>query len=249
MADHQGASADMKLLVIVPHPDDEINLAAQFILSLKGKVETYIVYTTNGDCDQDIDNKRIQEAIDALALIGVDEDHVILMGYTCNWKSGQHIFDSNGVVSSATGKSITNSLPTHPEYCYSKYGIHHEFTYDNYKKDLRAILEDIYPEVVICVDFDRNIDHRAASITFDKLMGEILKENNAYRPLVLKKFAYNGVWQGPRDYYSNPPSPTINRQEFYYSGGFHELESPAYTWGGTYRTAGRSWNDNTCITR
>lgn len=221
-----------KLLVIAPHPDDEINLAAQFILSIKEPIDAYVLYTTNGDNAISVGNKRLQEAIDALSLIGIEEDHVIFLGYANGYESGKHIFGSETTVISKIGKTKTSALPQHPEYCLSKYGIHHAFTYDHYRSDLKNVIEDLMPNTIICVDFDSHPDHRAASLTFDIVMGEILKERDTYRPLILKKFAYNGVWNGPKDYYITPPRPTIRRPDPYYSGAIHELESPAYTWGG-----------------
>lgn len=53
-----------KVLVIAPHPDDEINLAAQLIIELhKLKAEVYVLYTTNGDADFKIGNRRLGEFI------------------------------------------------------------------------------------------------------------------------------------------------------------------------------------------
>lgn len=67
-----------KVLVIAPHPDDEINLAAQLIIELhKLKAEVYVLYTTNGDADFKIGNRRLGEAIRALSLIDIPEKNII----------------------------------------------------------------------------------------------------------------------------------------------------------------------------
>lgn len=220
-----------RALVIAPHPDDEINLAAQLIFELhKLKAEVYVLYTTNGDADPKIGNRRLGEAINALSVINVPEKNVIFLGYANDWKDGTHIFESKEIVTSKLGKIRTNALKTHPEYCYRKYGRHHDFIYSNFKQDFKDVINELLPDLLICVDFDKHPDHRAASLTFDKVMGELLKEKKEYRPLVLKKFAYNGVWFGKKDYYNVPFEPTLNEDNFFYSGAFHELESPAYTW-------------------
>ena len=221
-----------RALVIAPHPDDEINLAAQLIIELHQlKAEVYVLYTTNGDADPKIGNRRLEEAINALSVINVPEENVIFLGYANDWKDGTHIFESNEIVTSKLGKTRTNALKTHPEYCYKKYGKHYDFIYSNFKQDLKDVINDLLPDLLICVDFDKHPDHRATSLTFDKVMGDLLKEKTDYRPLVLKKFAYNGVWFGKKDYYSVPFEPTLKSDDFFYSGAFHELESPAYTWG------------------
>lgn len=220
-----------RALVIAPHPDDEINLAAQLIIELnKLKAEVYVLYTTNGDADPKIGNRRLGEAIRALSLINVPEENVIFLGYANDWKDETHIFESNEIVTSKLGKTKTNALKTHPEYCYRKYGKHHDFIYSNFKQDFKDVINELLPDLLICVDFDKHPDHRAASLTFDKVMGELLKERTEYRPLVLKKFAYNGVWFGKKDYYNVPFEPTLKEDDFFYSDAYHELESPAYTW-------------------
>ena len=44
-----------KALVVAPHPDDEINLAAQLIIELQKQfIDRYILYTTNGDAETKI---------------------------------------------------------------------------------------------------------------------------------------------------------------------------------------------------
>lgn len=220
-----------KVLVIAPHPDDEINLAAQLIIELhKLKAEVYVLYTTNGDADFKIGNRRLGEAIRALSLIDIPEKNIIFLGYANDWKEGTHIFESNELVTSKLGKTKTNALKTHPEYCYRKYGKHHDFIYSNFKQDFKDVINELLPDLLICVDFDKHPDHRAASLTFEKVMGELLKERAEYRPLVLKKFAYNGVWFGKKDYYNVPFEPTLKEDDFFYSGALHELESPAYIW-------------------
>ncbi len=56
-----------KVLVVSPHPDDELNLVGSILPTMMDqKMDVYVVYTTNGDAERLIDNKRIREAIEAL---------------------------------------------------------------------------------------------------------------------------------------------------------------------------------------
>ena len=136
-----------KVLVIAPHPDDEINLAAQLIIELhKLKAEVYVLYTTNGDADFKIGNRRLGEAIRALSLIDIPEKNIIFLGYANDWKEGTHIFESNELVTSKLGKTKTNALKTHPEYCYRKYGKHHDFIYSNFKQDFKDVINELLPD-------------------------------------------------------------------------------------------------------
>lgn len=46
------------------------------------------------------------------------------------------------------------------------------------------------------------MDHLALSLMVDEVLGELLREDTSYHPLVLKAQAYNGKWEGHPDYYS-----------------------------------------------
>ena len=223
-----------RVLIIVPHPDDEINVAGQVIVDfLKRKCEVYVLYTTNGDFNRKIGNSRIYEAIEALCVLGVEEKNIIFLGYGNDWMENDHIYNFSSSVevkSSASGKRETNSVPNHDEYCYQKYGYHHLFTRDNFKSDLKNVILEYRAKYLICNDFDSHPDHRATSLMFEEVIGEILKEQTNYRPIVLKKFAYSGVWKGKKDYYSTPQIETINTIHGEINGRSFETESPYYKW-------------------
>ena len=81
-----------KVLIIAPHPDDEINLAGQMLVHFqKQNLESYVMYTTNGDAEKKINNKRIYEALEACKVLGVGNSYVFFLGYANGWKQDQHI--------------------------------------------------------------------------------------------------------------------------------------------------------------
>lgn len=222
---------EKRAMIIAPHPDDEINLAGQILPYLQEDgYEIYVVYTTNGDSDRKIGNKRLKEALNACEVLGIPTNHVIFLGYANEWEKGNHLYNSSGILKSALGKYQTNSIEEHPEYFYKKNKKHKNFTQSNFKDDLKNVICDFLPDLIICVDIDTHPDHRATSLTFEEVMGNILKEIVEYRPLILKKFAYNGVWKGEKDYYSYPCAFTKMKKGFSYSGENHDLESPTYLW-------------------
>ncbi len=220
-----------KALIIAPHPDDEINLAGQFSVWLKKKkFEIFVLYTTNGDAEKKIGNKRIEEAINANAVLGIDEEHVIVLGYPNEWASDVHIYNAqpNMILSSKLGKTRTNSISGHPEFCFQQHGVHHDFTRDNLKGDFKEAINLIHADIIIAPEFDSHPDHRMTSLLFDEIIGEILKEKREYQPVILKKYIHEGVWNGPKDYYFQEKTKTAGAR--YYSGGMHELDSPCFTW-------------------
>ena len=81
-----------KAMLIVPHQDDETNLAANIIDVIKGQYDLYVLYSSL-DADPTRGKIRKQEAIDACAVWRVYEDHIIFLNYpdTPN-KCGHHFF-------------------------------------------------------------------------------------------------------------------------------------------------------------
>ena len=230
-----------KTLVIVPHEDDELSVAGQLLVALSKSCENqnYVVFTTNGDACSFLGKIRIREAINSLGILGVKEEHVFFLGYGNEWDCETHIYncDCDKTIKSQGGFSETYSILEHPEYCYIKSGVHHKYQRGNFKQDLMELICDIEPTFIVCVDFDSHPDHRATSLLFEECMGEILKNNNDYQPIIWKKFGYMGAWNGPKDYYSH--SETIN----IYND--NHTDNPIFQWNDRIRIN----IDSTCKTR
>ena len=81
-----------KLVVFVPHQDDETNLAGNILSYLVKQYDVYIVYSS---LDENPDKARIrkQEARNACAVYGIEKDNVIFLGLpdTPN-RTGHHFF-------------------------------------------------------------------------------------------------------------------------------------------------------------
>lgn len=199
---------------------------------LENNFEVYVAYSTNGDAEKKIGNKRIFEAIKANAVLGVDSNHVIFLGYPNEWSGSCHIYnapDSKCLISKL-GKTETNCIDSHPEFCFLTHGVHRKFTRANFKNDIKELILTVLPDLIISPEFDSHPDHRALSLLFDEIMGNILKERSSYRPIILKKYIHEGVWNGPKDYYKVPGVPTQTNGIREYSGCTHDLDSPNFRW-------------------
>lgn len=188
-----------KVMLIVPHQDDDINI-------LGGVMEEYVrygsdlygVFITNGDY-AGLAETRYREAVSVFAEIGVPEDHVIFLGYGDGWQEGgPHIYnaESGAVMTSYFGQTGTYGTKEHPAYREGR-----EYTIDNLTEDLKSVILEYRPDVLFCSDYDHHIDHKATTLLFDKVMGQILKENPEYRPTVYKAYAYGTAWEAEPDYY------------------------------------------------
>ena len=208
IVNHSAVGMVETALIIVPHPDDEINLAGGVLGLLHDSgVRTTVLICTNGDYMGERAAQRISEARKTQGLFGYDE--LIFLGYGDTYV-GTHVYDmrDNAVATSHAGHRETYVAGDEREYCLDRTGRHHAYTRENYKNDMRDVVLEKRADLIICIDLDRHPDHRCVSLLFDECMGEILKWNQSYRPIILKGFAYNGVWFGPHDFFDTPVKPT-----------------------------------------
>lgn len=183
-----------KILVLAPHPDDEINVAGNLIYSMtKQGADVYVVFSTNGDYQIEA-AIRIREAFKSLKFLGVSKENVIFMGYgdSYNTYAGKHISDvSEGYSESKSGHIETYCAYGVNEFAYGERNEHSKYNRGSFCKDLKDIIKKVLADLIVCVDYDQHPDHRWLSIAFDEVMCQILKENNnKYHPQIFKRFAY-----------------------------------------------------------
>lgn len=191
-------------MVLVPHEDDDLAVAGQMIYAaMQNKQKIKVVFTTNGDYYKKEGAIRIREAKRALGVLGVDEKDIIFLGYGDSVHGNVHLYNApeNETVCSFNGNDETYGTEDTPEFSMAEYGVHHSFTRANYKNDLKSVVKKYLPDILITTDWDNHMDHLALSLMLDEILGELLKEEVEYRPLVLKGLAYNGKWEGRADYY------------------------------------------------
>lgn len=194
--------SNRKILLVVPHEDDDLNLLGGVIDEyVRYGSEFYVVFLTNGDFHKkEIGEIRIGEAIALYRYLDVPEDHVIFLGYGDTLQNeSEHIYNmpENEVIISRAGMTETYGIKSHPPYIDK-----HSYTADNFFRDLKSVITDIRPDIVYCVDYDPHSDHRACSLFFEKAMGEILREDIDYTPEVYKGFAYSTAWNAEHDFFT-----------------------------------------------
>ena len=188
-----------KVMVIIPHQDDELNLMSGVLDELvRYGSDVYPVYITNGDYKGWAED-RIREALDVFAEIGVPQENVIFLGYGDGWKDGDpHLYnaESGAVLESHAGYTQTYGTKDHDAW---QTGV--PYTVDNYLADIQSVILTYRPDVIFCTDYDSHEDHKATTLAFEKVMGWILKSNPDYHPLVFKGYAYSTAWNAGADFY------------------------------------------------
>lgn len=190
---------DKKVMVLVPHQDDELNILGGTIEEYtKYGSEVFVVFSTNGDY-YGTEETRFQEVEKVMARLGVDENHVITLGYGDQWRDG-HLYNAGPDEEKVSniGKTRTYGVGKFPAFDEGKV-----YTKNNFLQDVKNVVLKYMPDIIYCVDYDGHLDHKALSMSFEKAMGEILAQYD-YAPLVMKAFAYPTAYFAPEDYGDSP---------------------------------------------
>lgn len=219
------------LMVIVPHEDDEINVAGTVICGARAEgMRVLCVFVTNGDYKY-LPDVRIREAVRALGVLGVPEDDIVFLGYPDGGAHGEYsvLVHGRAAPMTAHGRTETCGGAGIREFCQKEYGHHQTLTWEHLLDDLEAVILKYGPDGLIAIDCDTHPDHRMCSEAFDTVMGRILRRpGNTYRPVVLKAFAYNTAFEGREDFYqANLLSTEIHTEALQRPGC---MDNPCLAW-------------------
>lgn len=166
-----------KVVIFVPHEDDEINIAGSLIYQLRTIAQCRIVFFTNGDYFVS-SSRRIKESKKALKTLGIKGSQIYYMGYP----------DVSDNVS-----KCTYLIDSHNASKYTRY---------NCIQDLKSIILSERPDYIIANEMDKHINHKELSLLIDESINEIKsnKKYKDYNPLIFKTFAYSLAYYAIDDY-------------------------------------------------
>ena len=209
-----------KVIVFVPHEDDDLLLMAGVLEQyIKYGSEVYVVFAETGDTGvskvykkgKELGHVRANESIGALTAYGIPEDHIIFLGFGSTvFENKLHLYnhkdEPDKVLRSVSGFDYTFATEKHPAYRDGQ-----KITKNNLNNDYESILKDYRPDVIFCIDYDVHPGHRSVSLTFESILGKILKQDGSYNPVVYKGFAYSTSLSGKQDYSNSAnPGATVN---------------------------------------
>ena len=247
---------DKSVMVIVPHQDDEINLAGATIRNLVNHgITVYVLFCITCDLLEP-PSIRVAEGIRSCRLLGVPDENILFLGYCNEPKVHATLAFYNAsddtVITSSRGETSTYGMPDRPEWCWLMHKTHRAFSRGNFRNDITDVLLTLMPDLIFAVDFDRHPDHRAVSLLFEEAVGNILKRpDNIYFPEIYKGFAYNGSYLGPRDFYKSLNLSGEVKAEGSFSNNLaFDTDFPPYNWNERVRlplpreTVSRTLNGN-----
>lgn len=220
-----------KVMVIVPHEDDDLLISGQVLPSMyKNGADVRVVFATNGD-------KRVSaytrqsEACNALEKLGIPREKVIFLGYP----DGTQLYVGKKAFSFSSGWDHTYAGKGFKDYHFDRFGTHAKYTAENMVDDIESVVLEYRPDYILAIDFDTHTDHRGVSISFEKAMERILKKERGYTPKVLKCFGYSLAWKSKPDFYALNIKSTVMQDREKNNDPSYETDVPQYRWNNRVR--------------
>lgn len=191
------------VMFIVPHEDDEINMAGATIYgAIQEGLEVYVVFLTNGDYEYTFD-VRCNETYQMAKEIGLPQENIIFLGFG-DFIGHEVIQNKLAIITSHANHEKTYgfdfaSLVMNEAQPYSWSGI---------IQSLIDVILNFKPDTIIATDYDTHVDHRLCAFAVESAMEWIIKHTE-FRLQLLKGFAYATGYETIDDYYSNHLLSTV----------------------------------------
>jgi len=211
------------LLIVAPHPDDDLITSAGLILRARQAGEVvWVLFMTNGDVmGMDSGRQRQDEAVAALDLLHVPEDNIIFLGYpdgSLEDLRGPYLA-ANTTRAAANHDGQTTTFGDRglgrAEYHRHIFGDHATNNGTNLRVDLTHVLSSYHPaHIFVTSEHDAHPDHRT---TYHFVLDAVAGARDAapsYNPTIHKTIVWNDfsnqlAWPAAANaavYFTEPPN-------------------------------------------
>ena len=218
-----------RILILAPHPDDEtIGCAGIIQQALSAGAQVQVVYLTNGDHNQiafivyekrltlrkgefiHMGEVRRQEAIKAMALLGLDENNLVFLGYP---DFGTFVIFSQYWQETKPFKSLLTRISSVPYKENLSFAA--PYKGESILKDLEKVLLGYKPnKIFVSHPADTNVDHKALYLFLQVALRDLDKELS--RPKIYPYLIHCVGWPLPRRYHPElrltPPQQFLDAQ-------------------------------------
>jgi LmbE family N-acetylglucosaminyl deacetylase len=191
-------SSAQKLLVIAPHPDDDVITSAGIIHAAVARGDDVkVVYMTNGDLygGKATGYLRQREAVDGVAQLGLAEPNLIFFGYPDgaldilyeNYQTPKSVYKSvNGISETYGDRGLGNT-----DYHKYVFGKHAKYNAPNVVTDLQNILSTYQPgQIFVTAEEDIHLDHAYSYRFLQDALGKLAVTAPAYLPSTYKTLVH-----------------------------------------------------------
>jgi LmbE family N-acetylglucosaminyl deacetylase len=201
--------AQAGVLVLAPHPDDDIISSAGVVSRSVGTEEVTVVYMTNGDINGRASGlSRQAEAVNAqTGFLGTIEDNLIFLGYPDGRLA--EIFSnytspvSQYVTPFGQGVTYGNRGLGRMDYHSYRFGSPAAYNLPNMVQDLATVLATYRPaHIYTTSEFDQHSDHSTTYRVLRLALDQVRTNDPAYTPVIHKTIIWStnsSVWPTPVD--------------------------------------------------
>lgn len=215
------------LMVIVPHEDDEMNMAGATIYGAKQEgLRVIIVFITNGDYEYR-SSIRFNDTYRMAREMGIPQEDIIFLGFPDHVMNDisnpSHLYADGFGITYTHGDGIVQDFSTQYE------GEPKSYTYESLIQVIYDVIVANTPHMIIATDYDTHRDHRLCSLAVDKAVSLLVTEQSEYKPKLLKAFAYATGYETIDDYYNNHLISTVVNKKAINSVG-NSTGNPILVW-------------------
>jgi LmbE family N-acetylglucosaminyl deacetylase len=174
------------ILVVAPHPDDDVITAAGITYN---RADVTIAFMTNGDTDPGGEVVRQDEAVEAQRVLGQvfgsNEDNLVFLGYP-----DAHLLDVWNTPSGAWNGGSTDAgrglgMTDWHDYRTGSIGQHADYNKAEMIADLAALIDARRPAHIFTTsDHDRHDDHSTTKLVVDAALAQVIDANPMYGSVV-----------------------------------------------------------------
>ena len=210
-------------MFIVPHEDDEINMAGATIYgAIQEGLDVYVVFLTNGDYEYTFDVRR-NETYQMAKEIGLPQENIIFLGFG-DFIGHEIIQNKSGIINSRTNHDKTYGL----DFASLVMNEAQPYSWSGIIQSLIDVILHFEPDTIIATDYDTHVDHRLCTLTVANAIEWIIKYTD-FRPQFFNGFAYATGYETVDDYFDNNLLSTVINKRALPSNEF-STGNPTLSW-------------------
>ena len=188
------AAGGKRIMILAPHPDDEVITTAGIIEDALSKgYPVKVVIATNGDyaaTSQQTGRNRLQESINALQYLGLSADNIIPLGYgdtgaDTAFLSQLYQAAEDTLIASSVG-STTYGIPgVLEDYHYQLTSSHGSYNRATFLYDLESAINGFRPADIYTTSlYDTHGDHVSLNLFTRDVIRGIIQQDAAFSPML-----------------------------------------------------------------